>query len=218
MMLWAVIAARALAKHFPGNSGLSAAVVVFERPAKLTRADRKVIEAIASRLRRPVAGLTTDRDLEDVHVRSPWSVPNSPMVSAASDRGQAALIVVHIPANFVTTRCALLVRHVRKVVADRPLPEGLSAAVTGSAAFGRDYGLAAERSHTRTLYVTLTAVVVILLLVYRAPVAAVIPLGAVSLAAIAATSLLAAAGHAGFSTGSAERIFLIVLLSRLWSI
>ena len=42
------IAARALAKHFPGNSGLSAAVVVFERPAKLKRTDREVIQAIAS--------------------------------------------------------------------------------------------------------------------------------------------------------------------------
>ena len=206
------VAARTLARHFPRNSGLSAAVVVFERRAKLTRTDRKVIGAIAARLRRPVAGLTTGRDLEDVHVRSPWSIPHSPMVSPVSDRGQAALIVVNIPANFVTTRCSLLVRHVRKVVADQPLPDGLSASVTGSAAFGRDYGLAAERSHTRTLYVTLTAVVVILLLVYRAPVAALIPLGAVSLAAVTAVSLLAAAGHAGFSTGNAERIFLIVLL------
>jgi len=210
-------AAAALAKHFPHNSSPTEAVMVFERrDGPLKDADREAIERIADELPRPQPPHSTDADLKGVHVRSPLMLPISPMISPVSDAGQAALIIINIPANFITVRSARVVGHVRRVL-DRQKrrpdwPAGLGAAVTGSGAYGYDYAEAAERSHRRTLFVTLVAVVLILLLIYRAPIAAVIPLAAISLAAVAALKLLAMASHFGLHTGMAERIFVVVLL------
>jgi len=206
-------AARALGRYFPHNSGLSEATVVFERRAgQLTGEDRKAVERVAALIRRPRPPTTTASDLAGVHVRSPYWLTESPMVSPRTDAGQAALVTVNIPANFITHRSARIVRHVRGILADRKLPEGLSAYVTGSAAVGSDYALAVDRSHDRTLHVTLVAVVIILLVVYRAPAAALIPLAAISLAAVVALRLLELGAHFGMHTGSAEKIFVIVLL------
>lgn len=206
---------RAMYESFPASSGLSEAAVVFERRGgKLTPADRRAIERVAGKIPRPVTpGISAD-ELGGVVVRSPASIPlpKNPMISEASPRGQGALILVHLPVNFITYRSARIVDHIRAVVAAEEFPEGLAAAVTGSAGFGRDYALAAERSHRRTVWVTLVAVVVILLAVYRAPLAAFVPLVSISLAAMVALRLLAIGEQFGFHTGTAERIFVVVLL------
>ena len=89
---------------------------------------------------------------------------------------------------------------------------GLAAAVSGSAGFGHDYAVAAKISHRRTIRVTLVAVVVILLAVYRTPVAPLVPLGAISLAAVVALKGLTLATHLGLNVGTAEEIFVFVLL------
>lgn len=201
-------------RAFPDRSGLSQAVVVFERHgAALTAADRAAIEAVADRARQTGPDLRPG-DLDGVHVRSPADIalPSNPMVSELRPQGQAALILADIPANFITMRSARVVKHIRHMVASTPLPEGLSAAVTGSSGFGYDYAQAAEQSHRSTTLATLAAVVVILLLVYRAPIAAMIPLGAISLAAIVAMNVLALGTLAGMHVGTAEKIFVFVLI------
>ena len=223
-------AAAALAQYFPSRGGLSEAVVVFERASTVSRSavssgpncsaetagaplgeeDWRVIEQIASRIGRPRPPLTP-KDLENVIVRTPLSLPLPKTPLIADDR-QAALIVVGIPANFITIRSARIVEHIERVLKETRLPAGLSAAITGSSGFGHDYALAAHKSERQTFYVTIAAVVVILLLVYRAPVAALIPLTAISLAAVIAIKLLDLGGRMGMHAGTAERIFVVVLL------
>ena len=66
----------------------------------------------------------------------------------------------------------------------------MAVSVTGSGGFGHDYAAAAEQSHRRTGYVTVTAVIVILLIVFRSPLAALAPLASISLAAMGAMGLL----------------------------
>ena len=151
--------------------------------------------------------------------RSPDAVPvppqSNPYIARATPAGQAALIKINIPANFITSRSARIVRHVRSILAsEKPgLPDGLSASVTGSSAFGLDYARAAKKSHLHTFAVTIAAVVLILLVIYRAPLAALVPLGAISAAAIIALALLEMGNiYLGMSTGLAEKIFTIVLL------
>ncbi len=214
-------AIRVVREHFPSRGGLSSAVVVFERrDGALTEADMTAVESVANAVGRPSDTLQPG-DMDGVTVRSPADValPRNPLTGrpvadnpqVSPDR-QATLIVVGIPANFITTRASRIVDHARQALAGRDLPRGLSAAVTGSGAFGHDYAVAAERSSRSTLWVTLAAVVLILLAVYRAPLAAGAALGAISLAAVVALSLLAAATHVGVQAGTAERIFVIVLL------
>ncbi len=207
-------AVAAMRESFPRNSGLSEAVVVFERRGgKLTDDDFTAIRYVTQNIGKP-SRIASESDLSGVHIRSPLSIflRKSPLISDESQRGQAALIVVRIPANFITHRSDRIVDHIHEILRSGEFPEGLQTSVTGSSAFGHDYADAAERSHKQTLHVTIVAVVLILLLVYRAPAAALMPLTGISLAAFVAMKVLALAQGIGMHVGMAERIFVIVLL------
>jgi RND superfamily putative drug exporter len=205
-------AADALQRSFPRSSGLSQAVVVFERAGEgLSPTDFQAIESVAAAIARPQPPRTAPGDLAGVWVRSPacLRLPTNPF---KSPDGHAALVIADVPANFITMRSARVVDHIRAVVRDARLPPGLDAAVTGSSGFGHDYALAAEESHRRIGMVTLIAVLCILLLVYRSPVAALVPLVAISAAAAAAMKVLAIGQHFGMHVGTAEKVFVFVLI------
>jgi len=93
-----------------------------------------------------------------------------------------------------------------------PWPAGLDVAVTGSSGVGYDYAQAAKASERQTLFATVMAVAIILLLVYRSPLAAAVPLVCISMAAIVATRLLSLGQYAGLHVGLAENIFVVVLI------
>jgi putative drug exporter of the RND superfamily len=209
-----------LTKHFGHTVGLSEAVIVFNRSdGELTGEDDAAISKFARRVTKPSEELLGPEDLDGVSFRSPDSMPvprqSNPYIAAPNGTGQAALVKINIPANFITSRSARIVKHVRAILDEEELdfPEGLSASVTGSSAFGLDYARAAEQSHVNTFAVTISAIVLILLIIYRAPLAAIVPLGAISAAAIIALTLLKLGNiYLGMSTGLAETIFTIVLL------
>lgn len=217
-------AAAALKKFFPASSGLSEGVLVFERRnGPLTEQDFQAIEDIASLIRRPaIAGGGQDRPAITVISPAMTALPNNPLtgrplarnllVSPLTDQGQATLIFVHLPANFIARASDLAIDRIRTTLAEQNLRLGLSVAVSGSAGFGHDYAAAARASHRQTIRVTLAAVLVILLIIYRSPVAALVPLGAISIAAVVAVKLLDAAAFVGMHTGTAESIFVFVLL------
>ncbi len=161
-----------LTTHFGHTVGLSEAVVVFKRTSRpLDSKDFDAIERLARRMGQTSDELRGPEDLDGVSIRSPGDVPfppqSNPYITAQTASGQAALIKINIPANFITSRSARIVKHVRFVLESPEfvLPKGLSAAVTGSSAFGLDYARAAEKSHLRTFAVTIGAVVLILLLI-----------------------------------------------------
>jgi len=207
-----VRAAGALAECFGDSSGLSEAVIVFERAdGELTPRDLRAIESVAAAIRRPRPPHARGEDLAGVTVRSPAAIP-LPVNPLRSDDGRAALIAVGLPAMFVTVRASRVVEHVRRAVASAALPEGLTASVTGSGGFGHDYAEAGKRSHERIGYVTLVAVIVILLLVYRAPIAALVPLVGIGAATVVAMRVLALAQHLGMHVGTGERIFCFALI------
>jgi putative drug exporter of the RND superfamily len=203
-----------LAKHFGGKSDVSSIVVVFERRLSvLTKQDLDQVERIALLIAQPQVDESIGGELSSVGIRSPGTLAlagkGNPLISGD---GHAALIVISLPYNYASKPAARLVKHTQGIVAKQALPAGMSAAVTGSAGYGYDYSIALERSHQKTLIVTLVSVILILLLVYRAPIAAAIPLAAISLAAIAAFSLLGMLGRFGVHSGTAEEIFTFVLL------
>ena len=208
------VASEAMRKHFPDSGSVCDAVVVFERRGgPLTEEDHACVERAAKRILEPGPACEPS-DLEGVTAHSPRSIPlpNNPLISRASDRGQAALAIVGFPVDYLTSRSARLIDHIDWVLTHETFPQGLGASVTGSAGFGHDYRLAADRSNQRTMYVTLAGVILILLLVYRAPLAILVPLGSISLAAVISLKFLDLAARWGQSAGTAERIFVFVLL------
>ncbi|MCY2930850.1 MAG: MMPL family transporter [Planctomycetota bacterium] len=203
-----------MARRFADETGRSHAIVVFERDGgPLTDADRTDIESVAALLTRPRPGGPGEDQFRGARVRSPASLAamgaSNPLLSPDS---RAAMIVVALPYNFATARAVAIVEHVHAVLAGISLRPGLAAAVTGSAGFGRDHLQANEHSHDKILFVTIAAVIAILLAVYRAPVAAIIPLLAISLASLVATKLTLLGRSLGLGSGTAERLFMLVLI------
>ena len=211
-------AAKEMARYFPDKSGLSQVAVVLERSdGRLTTKDLEDAERVAERIVLPRTGGPTAEEMRGVTVRSPRSLASmgkqNPLVSPD---GRAAMISLNLPYNHATTRAVRIVNHVHAVLEEfrdeRRFAPGLALAVTGSAGYGRDYILATERSHDKIVVVTLVAIIVILLAVYRAPLAALIPLAGIGMATALATKLMLAGRVFGLSGGTAERLFMLVLL------
>ncbi len=210
-------AAEAMTAIFPAEGGFAQAIILFERAdGPLLPADLAFIEGIAARIAAP-ADPAAQALLQGIRVLSPAAIPlaggQNPLISPISPAGQAAIIRVTLPTSFITVRTMKIMQHIRGLLRQADLARlGLRAALSGSAGFGSDYAEAVERSHRRALLVTILAVAVILGLVQRAPLAALLPLVAISLAAIVAVSLLSLLQRAGLHTGTAEEIFVVVLI------
>jgi RND superfamily putative drug exporter len=201
----------ALADHFGDRAGLSNVVVVVERTdGPLSAGDLQQVEALGA----DVAKLTkTDLDLRSAAVRTPAALAATGDANPLlSHDGHAALVTVSLPFNFITKPAGRVAKQLQAMVAAHAWPAGVSATVTGSAGYGYDYAIATERSHLRTSIVTIVSVVLILLVVYRAPIAAAVPLIGISLAAAVVFKFLAIAERWGLHGGTAEQIFTFVLL------
>jgi RND superfamily putative drug exporter len=200
-------------ERFGDKSGKSEIVVLLERPdASLTSRDLSDAEEIGRRLIEPKPG--EDASLfRDTKLHTPKSLDmmgdKNPLISR--DR-KAAMVCLFLPHKDTSGDAVRMVDRVHAVVDAYSFAPGLQTAVTGGAGFCRDYLLAHERSHDKTLTVTVIAVIVVLLLVYRAPLAAAIPLSAIGILTAITTNLTVLGQGLGFSTGTAERLFMLLLL------
>jgi RND superfamily putative drug exporter len=201
------------AERFGDKSGKSEVVVVFERSdAALTPRDLADAEDIGRRLMKPMAGEASGL-FRDTTLHTPKSLEmmgaRNPLIS--KDR-KAAMACLLLPCKDTSADAVHMVDRVHAVVDAYPLAGGLRTAITGSAGFCRDYLLAHERSHDKTLMVTVVAVIAVLLLVYRAPLAAAVPLAAIGILTAITTKLTVLGQGLGLSTGTAERLFMLLLL------
>ncbi len=203
-----------LSKHFGDKSALSSAVIVFEKPDALINADdRANFELFAAQILHTSPEEHLDQELSTVSIRTPNTFALAGKANPfISDDGHAALVWVGLPYNYITKSTARIVKHLQNTLAGHRLTPGVTAAVTGSAGYGYDYAVATEKSHQKTTIVTLISVIAILLLVYRAPIAAIIPLAGISVAAVVTFKILGSLEGYGIHSGTAERIFTFVLL------
>ena len=122
--------------------------------------------------------------------------------------GQATLVVVELTTEFLHERVKLYVDRVEETL-DRlrskgNVPDGLELAMTGSAAVGRDDLRAREESGRRIQSWTRWLVISLLLIVFRAPIAAVIPLATLYCGitvAFKSLALLASGGYVDLFEG-----------------
>ncbi|GAA1378188.1 MMPL family transporter [Catellatospora chokoriensis] len=154
------------------------AIIVFERPGTaLTDTDRQALTA----LRTTVAGR------EHVGYLPPL---------AYADDGQAALLVVPLQADLPDDVRDSTVDDLRAVLRDAAeLPAGLSAQVTGGAAFGRDISAAFAGADVTLLVSTAIVVALLLLITYRSPILWIVPLTVIGLGDQLVAKLLPWIGH-----------------------
>jgi len=193
-----------LHRAFPNIAGRSRAVAIFERPGGLTGSDLEYLTDLARRLREHA------QQYEGWRVLAPADSPLHGQRLISTD-GQCAMLVVLLDVNFTTHRASRLVDALESLMADGR-PTDLRWEITGTAGLGRDYALVAERALDRTTRVTVTLVFIILALVYRAPLAALVPLLSITASVVIALKVLDYLALLGWDVSTREKLFTVVLL------
>jgi RND superfamily putative drug exporter len=130
--------------------------------------------------------------------------PNAPGVGGllVSPDNQAMLVVVELTTEFLSNTNWPTIEKVENLIAELrhegKIPQGLDIALTGSAVIGRDHTRAQLASVRATGILTVVLVIVLLILIYRAPLLALIPLATVYLAVQVSINILAMLGGAGY--------------------
>ncbi len=182
----AVAAARAaqLFNQTPSNNFV---YVVLERNQRLTPPDRQFYDALTTTLgsdRRHVYAVT---DL--------WSQPATAAGAQSSD-GRAVSVMVRLAGMLGTAQARDSVNAVRATAQQLSPPAGLDVHVTGPGATIVDEFSAIDRQMLGITAATIGLILLLLLMVYRSPVAAAIPLISVGLALALARAVVAALGQA----------------------
>lgn len=175
---------------FPEHRSKSQIVLVCERAdGPLTSDDLSVLLDLSERL-----AFAEEQGLPVVDVWSPWTEVIGRKFLAA-DR-QAALIVLLIRNEFMAVDNIRVLKQLRELLElerkSLGFPAGLRLAMTGSAAIGGDMLTAAQESIANTDIATVVLVLLILLVVYRAPALIAIPMLTIGVSVVIALGLVAA--------------------------
>jgi putative drug exporter of the RND superfamily len=189
------------------------AVVVFDRQGGLTNDDLNAIGKIGKGLGRlKITGATPIIDPFSATARRPLGdVANLDRgVGPISRDGEAALVVLALNAeDHGAIRSG--VTEIREYLAAHAVP-GLSAYVTGPAGIAADLDQVANEAGKTLLLATLGLVLVLLLLVYRAPLLALLPLIAVGAAYMVAIGIAYLLIKGGWIVVNTEGTFLLLVL------
>jgi RND superfamily putative drug exporter len=135
-------------------------------------------------------------------IRTP-AAPGTGALLVSQDR-QVLLVVVELTTEFLSADNWPTIDKIEHLVGDLrgqgKLPPGMEVTVTGSAVIGRDHTVAQLQSAQATELLTVILVVLLLVLIYRAPLLALIPLATVYLSVKVAVNVLAILGGAGYLT------------------
>jgi len=138
-----------------------------------------------------------------------WDVLKPRLVSP---NGESAMMVVNLSSNFISPKTIAAVEAVSRSISASPAPAGLAVEITGTAGIGRDLAKTTQQALHNTTWVTIIAVLVILIIIYRSPVGALVPLISIGASVYLAFVILALLSRAGWEISDMERIFAVVLL------
>jgi RND superfamily putative drug exporter len=197
---------------FPLYAGASRAIFVVERSdRKLTRADLEMVDKMTADLN---ALRDDEPDLEIGKVQSRLD----PFIGKrlVSADGQCALIQMSLASPYLALQTRKAVDHAEARLRQRLAEAGADAPrllTSGAAGVGRDLITASEHSFQTTTIATIVLVVVVLLLVYRAPLLALVPLTTIAISVWVALKALALCTLIpGFYLVNVSKVFAIVLL------
>ena len=203
----ASLAARQVsADAFPSDSAKSQALIVFSRDGGLTASDRAAIDG----LRGWLAGAGHPDGILR-YVTAEQSTSLASMFRSADGIVELARVDLSY-ASFVPKTNDAIDAIRAHLAASGALPAGLQAQVTGQAGIGRDYLKAIQEGTDRTTLVTIVLVVVVLLLIYRAPFAALVPLMTIGAAFLVSRGMLGFLAQGGWKLSSVLDSFIVVLV------
>jgi RND superfamily putative drug exporter len=138
------------------------------------------------------------------------------MGTSRDGAGQAVLTIVSLDGTYLAKLTRIAVDRLQKALERLPAPPaGLTLATTGSAVVGHDMNQASIDSMANTTNATIALVIVILLVVYRSPLLALIPLMTIALSvwtSVMAIAALTKLPGLKFQVINITNIFVIVVL------
>lgn len=207
-----------LTEAFPQARGSSQIVLVFARsPGILEPADYQFADRVADIFHE-------HKEQQSLPLRDVWTVNSEVIGNMMRSRDQQALLVaLQLNTEFMATQNIGTLNVVRAELQKAAVeqPPGLDVGITGSAAIGGDMLDAARESIANTEQMTIFLVVVILLLVYRAPLLVMVPLITIFVSIQVALPIVAILTQLGtlpgfdwwhFQVFKTTKIFVVVIL------
>lgn len=203
-----------LRRAFPGHRAESSIVIVLTREGdrqELTEADRRFItDVLRPELERIAEGggragadrADGDRRRESIVGRILTFQDQEAGALLISEDRRASLVIIELKTDFLLRSNIPVVGEIDELIArlqrEEAVPAGLRIALTGSAVLGRDM-MRAESESARAIRSWTTWLVILLLLIfYRAPLIALLPLITLSITLRIAIQLLALLAQAGY--------------------
>ncbi|WP_165245783.1 MMPL family transporter [Paludisphaera soli] len=211
-----VVGQNLLERGFPRDASSSQVVFIFDRKSgPLTPEDLAFVEKHAAEFYKwSEADPTLGVKKLDTH-RSPVIGPR--LIGKDPDGpGQAVLSIVSLNGTYLSRKTRIAVDKILEYLAAQPpLPEGLTRSVSGSAVVGHDMNTAANESIENTTTATIVLVVAILLIVYRSPLLAMVPLVTIAFSVLVSMKAIAALTvipWMSFQVINITRVFVVVVL------
>jgi len=193
-----------LKAEFPDAAPGSRAAAIFVRESGLTGGDRAFIGDLARRLNARSAELNW-------RIRAVETAPFLQPLLESSD-GRATVIAVDLPAEALTQSSVRRVREMKRELAAVSLPPGLQVEVTGNAAMGELLDANTKHDIDRTTLWAFAAVTVILLFIYRSPIAMFLPLVTIAASLMVSLGAIGWAAAWGWPINGLVEMFIIVLV------
>lgn len=207
-----------LESAFPNEVHGSKLVIAMERTSgALTSADRDLLDQIVASVEKLRSGQPRLGIRSITSYRHPLLGPR-----LISHDGRASLLAIGLESPFLAARTRQAVHAIEANIQpyireqssrEEERPGDLLVVLTGPAGMGRDLLDAAYHGFDATTWATVILVILLSLLVYRAPLLALVPLLSITCAVWISLKLLAVcAGHFGLQLVNMTQVFVIVLL------
>ncbi len=212
-----VLGQELLEQGFPRDASSSQIVLVYERAqSPLTSEDLTYVRSVSDEF---LAYSRTQPELTikkiDTHL-TPVIGPR--LLGVGKDgRNHAVLSIIALDSTYLSKKTRVAVDHAIEFMDHQrtPAPEGLTLSITGSAVVGHDMNAASKESINNTTNATIGLVIAILLIVYRSPLLAMIPLFTIALSVVVSLKLLALATKIPwleFQVINITQVFVVVVL------
>jgi RND superfamily putative drug exporter len=199
------IAARTIeAEKFADSGSASSGLLILARDGGLTTADRAFAEAIHNWLLSP-EGPAIVQDVVSI-----FSHPEQTNTLISPD-GAAMLLRVNLTVAAFQPAADEMTLAVRDRV-QQGKPDGLDVHFTGEAGLGTDLVANLVESTDRTTIVTVILVIALLFIIYRSPLAILIPLITITLAYLVSRGVLGYLAQAGWQVSSLLDSYMVVLV------
>lgn len=206
-------AAELTKKLYPDKGDGATAIITLNRNDSLKDEDSSFAKDLENYFK------SNDKKFDIKSIKSPFSDENL-KEQMISKNNKAALIMVELNNSSNSEKSAESIKDMRKVLSEGfnlssksvKAPSGLSLNVTGDTAFLTDENAMVNKSMDSTTRITIVLVLVVLIIIYKSPVAPFLPLLTIGLSFAISSGIIAALTKYGFRVSSYTEMFLIAVL------